>query len=232
MGLIHCHCLHCVSTLQVRSVCCAFSGLWYVSLGIFSARDPDRGHSRLSINAFFTQAPASTAPTRPLTFPLLRMSNAEGGPSHIPSSPKIAAEASTTADAAPLRPLPSTHFHSIEYPGYVQPTSVPLALERLGGQASVESTFRRTGSKSDAVLELNLRPGNPFAHPIPGEVVPTSNILLKVVKRRRKREESDASEVGEGVGEYTVEALGVIPKTVRFRSEHAFQRVRILKDAF
>lgn len=144
------------------------------------------------------------------------MSDVEAGPSRLPA---VQADASkeTTTNAAPLLPLPSTHLYSIEYPGYVQPTSVALALERLGGQANVESAFKRTSNKSDSVLELNLRPGNPFAHPIPGEVVPTSNILLKVVKRRRKRKDSD--DASAPVGEYTVEALGVISKTARFRSE-------------
>lgn len=81
----------------------------------------------------------------------------------------------------------------------------------------METAFKRTGNKSGSVLELSLSPGNPFAHPIPGEIVSTSNIVLKVVKRRRKKRDGESADAP--VGDYTVEALGVVPKTARFRSE-------------
>ncbi|OCH93564.1 hypothetical protein OBBRIDRAFT_771274 [Obba rivulosa] len=132
---------------------------------------------------------------------------------------------------APEYPLPSTHFYSVEYPGYVQPASVPVAIERLGGQASIDNAFKRTSNKADALLEMRFRPGDPFAHPVPGEIVPTNNILLRVVKRRRKRRAvvgegssaADAGGEGEIRGEYTVEAVGIIPKTARFRSMADYQ---------
>ena len=141
------------------------------------------------------------------------MQNAEAGPSGTgkePTPPPV-----PEVVAAPQHPLPSTQFYSVEYPGYVQPSSAPLAVERLGGQASVDAAFKRTGGKSSSLLELSLRPGDPFAHPIAGEIVATNNVLLKVVKRKRKK----SSENGQSSGEYTVEAMGVVPKTARFRSE-------------
>ncbi|KAI0951979.1 hypothetical protein AcV7_007922 [Taiwanofungus camphoratus] len=139
-----------------------------------------------------------------------------------------ASSSSAAITPAPERPLPSTHFYSIEYPGYVQPTSVPLAVERLGGQGSIDNAFKRSSAKTEALLELHLRPGNPFAHPVPGDVVPTNNVLLKVVKRRRKepqgeREEESGADKAGTIGEYTVEAVGVIPKTARFRSMVDYQ---------
>jgi len=127
---------------------------------------------------------------------------------------------------APERRLPATHVYAVEYPGYVQPTSIPLAVARLGGQQNVENAFKRASGKTESLLELHLRPGNPFAHPIPGDVVHTNNILLKVVKRKRKRRDGEGVIEGgsnEPVGEYTVEAVGIIPKTVRFRSMADFQ---------
>ena len=141
----------------------------------------------------------------------MNSSGSTAGPS------KATVEAPPVAPA-PERPLPSAHFYSVEYPGYVKPTSVSLAIERLGGQQRVENAFKRASSKTESLLELSLRPGNPFAHPVTGDVVPTSNILLKVVKRKRKRREGQ-EQAGDGiVGDYTVEALGMIPKTARFRS--------------
>ena len=135
------------------------------------------------------------------------------GPSTIPPPP------STAPRPAPERPLPSTHYYSVEYPGFVRPRSAPLAIDRLGGQPAIDSAFRRATGRDrvESLLELRLRKENPYAHPIPGEVVPTSNIVLKVVKRRRKRREGEPADGP--IGEYTVEAVGVVPKTARFRSE-------------
>lgn len=125
----------------------------------------------------------------------------------------------TMPSEAPEHPLPSTPYFSIEYPGYVQASSIPLAINNLGGQSSLDNAFKRTATKADALLELSLRPGNPFAHPVPGDVVGTNNVLLKVVKRKRRRLDGQGEE--DVVGEYTAEAVGIIPKTVRFRSEQS-----------
>ncbi|KAJ8523431.1 hypothetical protein ONZ45_g22 [Pleurotus djamor] len=141
---------------------------------------------------------------------------------------------SSTASSAPGRPLPSNALYSVEYPGYVQNASVPLAIQCLGGQDGLETAFKR--AKSDALVELKLRPENSFAHPIPGEIVPTNNIVLKVVKRRRKRKEGDPEDGA--LGEYTATAVGVVSKTVRFRSmaDYQFQpntddRLTVLRNA-
>ncbi|KIM42935.1 hypothetical protein M413DRAFT_70152 [Hebeloma cylindrosporum] len=134
---------------------------------------------------------------------------------------------------APERTLPQHSFYSVEYPGYVEPASVPTAINTLGGQSSVDRAFRRTGVKSDALLELSLRPGNPFSHPIPGDVVGANNLLLKVVKRKRKRGEgsSSTSSSGDGaVGEYTAEVVGIMAKTARFRSMADFQYFPDMND--
>lgn len=125
---------------------------------------------------------------------------------------------STTTTPAPERPLSSTPYYSIEYPGYVRLPSVPQAIRTLGGQPSVDNAFKRSAAKLDRCLELNFRPENPFSHPVPGEIVPTSKIVLKVVQRRRKIPNSTGNDSGP-IGEYTMEAVGVIPKTARFRGK-------------
>ena len=119
---------------------------------------------------------------------------------------------------APERQLPQIPFYSVEYPGYVHSSSVPIAVKNLGGQTSIENAFKRAASKTESLIELTLRPDQPFAHPIPGDVVGTNNILLKVVKRRRKRGMDRDWDDG-AIGEYTAEVIGIIPKTARFRSE-------------
>ncbi|KAG6911660.1 hypothetical protein DXG01_007910 [Tephrocybe rancida] len=115
-------------------------------------------------------------------------------------------------------PLPQTPFYSIEYPGYVLPASVPLAVSNLGGQSALDSAFKRSASKTETLIELKLRPDQPFAHPVPGDVVSTNNILLKIVRKRRKHKLEDGT-----TGEYTTEAVGIIPKTARFRSMVDYQ---------
>ena len=126
---------------------------------------------------------------------------------------------STPCAAAGREPALLQHsFYSVEYPGYVQPSSVPLAINNLGGQSKVDHAFKRTAPKSQqTLLELSLRPGNPFAHPIPGDVVGTNNLLLKVTKRKRKQ--VDGGDPCPTTGEYTAEVVGVVSKTARFRSD-------------
>ncbi|KAJ7368086.1 RNA polymerase III transcription factor IIIC subunit-domain-containing protein [Mycena albidolilacea] len=123
---------------------------------------------------------------------------------------------------AQQHPINATPFYSIEYPGYVRTTSVPIAVQNLGGQTALGTAFKRSAGKTEAAtLELKLRPGNPFAHPIPGDVVPTNNLVLKLVKRKRKnRIDTDD---GAAQGEYTAEIVGTTTKTVRFRSMADYQ---------
>ncbi|TDL29471.1 hypothetical protein BD410DRAFT_24170 [Rickenella mellea] len=133
---------------------------------------------------------------------------------------------STSTTQAAEQPLPSKDFYSVQYPGYVKSSSVPLAVQSLGGQSSLDRAFRRSATKNEALLELNLRPGNPFAHPIPGDVVGTNNILLKITKRKRRRINTE----DEVIGDFTAEAVGVIPKTVRFRSMADYQYMPNVDD--
>ncbi|KIO12791.1 hypothetical protein M404DRAFT_124008 [Pisolithus tinctorius Marx 270] len=134
-----------------------------------------------------------------------------------------------TATVAQEQPLPATQFFSVEYPGYVQPSSVHIALRNLGGPSSLENAFKRGAAKNEGLLELNFRPGNPFAHPIPGDIVNTSNILFKVTKRKRRKVDSDKSPDAFD-GDYTVEAMGVILKTARFRSMADYQFQPVMSD--
>ncbi|OCB90890.1 hypothetical protein A7U60_g1915 [Sanghuangporus baumii] len=133
------------------------------------------------------------------------------GPSSSSSENKIATE----------HPLPTSQYYAVEFPGFVQDGSEKRAIEHLGGQAAIERVFKRNAPKSHSLLELSWRPENPFAHPVPGAIVNANNILLKVTKRKRKRRNGEELPIPEG--EFVAEAVGVIPKTVRFRSMADFQ---------
>jgi general transcription factor 3C polypeptide 5 (transcription factor C subunit 1) len=110
------------------------------------------------------------------------------------------------------RRLPQVTFYSVEYPGYVKDSSVPLAIQNIGGQSKLDNAFRRSAQRRDALLELSFRSKDPFAHPIPGDVIPANNLLLKVVKRKRKSPDSEV------IGDFTAEIVGIVSKTARFRS--------------
>lgn len=138
---------------------------------------------------------------------------AEAGPSRLHENNSE----SELPSVAPEHILPRAQFYSVEYPGYVRTSSTSQAVDRLGGQARLDHIFRRASTasslKAEELVELHLQPKNPFAHPVPGQLVPTNNLVLKTVKRRRK----------DGTAEYTAEFVAVISKTVRFRSKAAWR---------
>ncbi|KAH7105723.1 RNA polymerase III transcription factor IIIC subunit-domain-containing protein [Auriculariales sp. MPI-PUGE-AT-0066] len=85
------------------------------------------------------------------------------------------AESSQDAEVAPSLPLPQTHFYSVEYPGYVSSAGLPRAIQTLD-QRQLDSAFRKGGD----ALELRLRPEDPFAHPVRGDVCKTSTLLMPI----------------------------------------------------
>lgn len=85
----------------------------------------------------------------------------------------------------------------------------------------IDSVFRRNAPRAEVLLELSLRPDGVFSHPVPGDVVGTNNLVLKVRKRRRKN--TSCQDNNPALGEYKVELLGVVSRTVRFRSMVDFQ---------
>lgn len=137
--------------------------------------------------------------------------------------------------AAPEYSIPKASFYSIEYPGYVEPQadSVARAMSTLGGPSRVEAAFRSSVQgnvkhRPLVPLELRFRPENPFAHPIPADMVNSGKLVLKVTTRR-KRKRADAMDVDhqlpEVQSEYKAEVIGSVWKTARFRSTRRVTRV-------
>jgi len=82
---------------------------------------------------------------------------------------------------------------------------------------------------NEDLMELRFRPDDPFCHPINGDVIPTSNLLLKVTRYKKKRqnnnmncENKEKSNVQEDV---KFDILGIISKTCRFRGMSDYQYV-------
>lgn len=117
---------------------------------------------------------------------------------------------------------------------------VERAIETLGGRSKITSRLNdhlrfleRSKSKSRTApnasliskpIELSLREGDPFAHPVQGDFADVRNIVLKVTRRRKRRRKGregnggDEAEAGEG-GIFKVEVEGVVQRAIRFRCE-------------
>ncbi|XP_070844987.1 general transcription factor 3C polypeptide 5 [Chaetodon trifascialis] len=97
----------------------------------------------------------------------------------------------------------------VEYPAVV--TNVDKMLETLGGEQGVSKTFAHPNRR----LELRFRPQDPFCHSLCGNRFPSSNLLLRVRRRVRKKDPKDA--------EIRMDILGVIGTTYKFQGLADFQ---------
>ncbi|KAI8578992.1 hypothetical protein K450DRAFT_244489 [Umbelopsis ramanniana AG] len=116
-----------------------------------------------------------------------------------------------TGEPAPKHRIPNTEFVNVEYPGRVQ--NHDRAFENLGGIQLLE---KRMNNK-EPEIELKFRPKDPFAHGIPGNVMNTKNLLLKVTRQ------VNANNPDEQIGDHKAEVVGYITKTCRFRAMADFQ---------
>lgn len=114
-------------------------------------------------------------------------------------------------------------------------------IDRLGGARELSRLL--VAKDPNRPIELDLIP-NDFIHPITGEWVTTSNILIKLIKRQRRtrkpkndRAQSNPKTINPGSPHsspqdhehhpptrlYKIEPVGVIPMTVRFRALADYQ---------
>ncbi|XP_047424934.1 general transcription factor 3C polypeptide 5 [Mugil cephalus] len=105
----------------------------------------------------------------------------------------------------------------VEYPAVV--SSVDKMLETLGGEQTVSKTFAHPNRR----LELRFRPQDPFCHSVCGNRFPSSNFLLRVRRRVRKKDPKDA--------EIHMDMLGVIGTTYRFQGLADFQYLAVHSEA-
>ncbi|KAJ1663353.1 tau 95 subunit of transcription factor TFIIIC [Coemansia sp. RSA 1813] len=130
-------------------------------------------------------------------------------------------DATSGEEAAERRVLPQRTLVSVEYPGYVN--NIETAIKTLGGR---ERLARTVTEDVGMPVELRYRNKDPASHPINGNVVPTQNLLIKVKRRTRvPRRNNGHSTDGTAAApaETTAEVVGIIDKTVRFRTLADFQ---------
>ncbi|XP_061590438.1 general transcription factor 3C polypeptide 5 [Cololabis saira] len=105
--------------------------------------------------------------------------------------------------------LQDTRLVCVEYPALVR--SVDRMLDTLGG----EHTLTKTYADPNRRLELRFRPEDPFCHSACGNRLPSSNILLRVRRRVRKKDPNDT--------EIQMEMVGIIGTTYKFQGMVDFQ---------
>ncbi|ORY49171.1 hypothetical protein BCR33DRAFT_847819 [Rhizoclosmatium globosum] len=122
---------------------------------------------------------------------------------------------------APSLPLRNWQFNVIELPGRITSGSPEGAVAALGGMDAIERAF----SNDLVPLELRVRPEDPFAHPLLGEIIATSNLVLKVSKKRKKKGSGPNGEYIDSDYKFVTEIVGIVTKTGRFRALADYQYV-------
>ena len=152
------------------------------------------------------------------------MSSSSGSSNGSPSAANAALpppEASTSY--APYPPNPRAGYASVEYPSTV---SHPSAILRLVSQEDINECFN-TAINKPTMLEIKFGGSDRSGVPIRGNRVPSQKLLLKISRRRRRREQDEGMGTedaekgpvrpGAEEGIFTSEIVGPIPQTVRFR---------------
>ncbi|XP_037548560.1 general transcription factor 3C polypeptide 5 [Nematolebias whitei] len=101
----------------------------------------------------------------------------------------------------------------VEYPAVV--SSVDKMLETLGGEQTISKSF----SDPNRRLELRFRPQDPFCHYVCGNRLSSSNLLLKVRRRVRKKDPNDA--------EIQMDVVGIVGTTYKFQGMTDFQYLAV-----
>ncbi|KAJ3381547.1 tau 95 subunit of transcription factor TFIIIC [Lobulomyces angularis] len=108
------------------------------------------------------------------------------------------------ADQNSITRLPQMEFFVVEYPGYVN--NIDNVLQTLGGIGEIQKGFLKEELPH---INLKFRKNDIFSHPVVGEVVTTTNLVLKTVTRRNK--------LTGNISSTKHEVVGVATKTARFR---------------
>ncbi|MBW0490390.1 hypothetical protein O181_030105 [Austropuccinia psidii MF-1] len=91
-------------------------------------------------------------------------------------------------------------------------------INRLGGYQKLSAQLEAKDPNRPVELQLNSKNlDNEYIRPISGEWVPTSNILIKVIKRIKKSNNPNDNQESNQKRLYKIEPVGFITHTIRFR---------------
>lgn len=106
-------------------------------------------------------------------------------------------------------------YVAVDYPGVV--VNDDKMVQSLGGEVEISKVY----NDSQKRLELRYRSGDPYCKCAHGDRFNTTNLLMKVIRRTRKR--TNENGVTEKSVEYIVECLGAVPITYKFKAKMDFQ---------
>jgi general transcription factor 3C polypeptide 5 (transcription factor C subunit 1) len=139
------------------------------------------------------------------------------------SLPVESTEPISSYPKAPYRTYPKHPYVSIEYPGTV---SHPASILRLIHQQEINECFNSPIASDLKMLEMSYKREDRNSVPVRGTRVGSAKLLVKIVRRRRRKdrqlvpvEGEDMTEEGIKVkhGVFTASIIGPINQTVRFR---------------
>lgn len=120
--------------------------------------------------------------------------------------------------------IPNQSFTIIEYPGLIK--NLNKAIKTLGGLNLISKGLLNSNEIYNNIeLNLNLNNNNNNnnsnfnQHPIQSNLSLTGNILIKIIKRKRKIPlKNEKGEIIEE-GFYSFNSIGIINRSVRFRGK-------------
>jgi general transcription factor 3C polypeptide 5 (transcription factor C subunit 1) len=115
-------------------------------------------------------------------------------------------------EPSPLLPIGDKKFLSVEYPGVVRRTK--RAIKTLGGEKALARSLALNSQ-----VDLWYRPEDTFSHPIHGDVIPTSKLLVKVTRRIKRNKLTGEIETD---SKWDIEVVGNVTHAVRFRGKSPF----------
>lgn len=128
-----------------------------------------------------------------------------------------------------LIPIPEKKLTCIEYPGRV--VNVERALETLGGNETLSHTILQSGQR----LALRFRPRDDFCRPLYASKYSTTNMLLKVTRKKKNASHSGESvqskSADEPATEYACEMIGTVDNTFKFEGMCDFQYLPMVPNA-
>lgn len=97
---------------------------------------------------------------------------------------------------------------SVEFPGVVN--NPAHLMQCLGGEGELNNVFCNNTRR----LGMTFRPDDPYSKIVCGDRFPSTSLLLRVRRRKKKGNSAEGGEVKEG-HEYKQEILGVVDTTYR-----------------
>lgn len=114
---------------------------------------------------------------------------------------------------------------TVEYPGTV--VNLDKMTKTFGGEKEMFDVFRNSSKR----LELKFRPDDPYCKTVHGDRFNTTNLLLKVIKRTKKRTNASQSSEDRNSSEnennqdvdFKIEFLGIASNAYKFKALADFQ---------